>query len=248
MGFFKKTDYEKHANNLHKKLTKIIKTMDSRELKEVCQKVIGKYPKQGTRIFDSEYNLIQKFGYRINHDDYMLYFTHNRKQGKFSDLKLTKFLVMRDILDFNDPDFNYLKQFAKSEDELDYTIPRNHFPQKIKDAIRKIQRNRCAVYGCKNTDFFEFDHIKGREDNSLSNCQMLCMHHHRIKTNQDAIKTRIEKNLNDGKSINDVRLGPNRNYNPKKRHHTPSRRKPKSRQLSHKVNSSRKSKPRRPRR
>ena len=65
MGFFKKSYYEKHANNLNKKLTKIVKTMDSRELKDACQKVIGKYPKQGTRLFDSEYNLIQKFGYKV---------------------------------------------------------------------------------------------------------------------------------------------------------------------------------------
>ena len=199
MGFFKRTDYEKHANNLNKKLSKIIKTLDSRELKDACQKVIGKYPTQGTRLFDSEYNLIQKFGHRISHEDYMLYFSHNRKQGKFSDLKLAKYLVMKDILDEKDPNFEYLKQFAKSEDNLDYPIPRNNFSQKIKDAIKKFQKNRCAVYACKNSEFFEFDHIKGRDDNSLSNCQMLCMYHHRIKTNQDAIKNIIEKNLNDGK-------------------------------------------------
>jgi len=206
MGFFKKSYYEKHANNLNKKLTKIVKTMDSRELKDACQKVIGKYPKQGTRLFDSEYNLIQKFGYKISHDDYMLYFLHNRKQGKFSDLKLAKFLIMRDILDEQDPDFDYLKQFAKSEDNLDYGVPRNIFHVTVKDAIRKIQHNRCAIPHCTNTEYFEFDHIKGRDDNSLSNCQMLCKFHHQMKSNVDAIKIRIEKNLKDGGSVRDIHI------------------------------------------
>lgn len=208
MGFFTKTEYEKHANNLNKKNTKIVKTMTSWELKELCQKVIGKYPREGTRLFDSEYNLIQRFGHRISHDDYMLYFSHNRKQGKFSDLRLAKFLVTKEILDEKDPDYEYLKQFAKSEDELDYPIPRNNFSQKVKDAIRKIQRNRCKVQGCRNHDFFEFDHIKGREDNSLSNCQMLCLYHHQQKTNEDAIIARIQKNLNDGKSIDEINVKP----------------------------------------
>ena len=204
MGFFTKTDYEKHTNNLNKKSTKIVKTMTSHELKELCQKVIGKYPVMGTRIFDSEYNLIEKFGHMISHDNYMLYFSHNRKQGKFSDLKLAKFLVNKDILDEKDPDYDYLKQFAKSEDELDYPTPRNSFSQKIKYTIRKMQRNRCKIPDCRNRDFFEFDHIKGRDDNSLSNCQMLCLYHHQLKTNEDAIKLRIEKNLNDGKPLNEI--------------------------------------------
>ena len=208
MGFFKKTDYEKHSDRLHKKLTKIVKTLDSRELKDLSQKVIGKSPQEGTRIFDSEYNLIKRFGRYISHDDYLEYFSHNRKQGKFSDLKLAKFLVMRDILDDKDPDFDYLKQFAKSDDNLDYPIPRNHFSQKVKDAISKIQGNRCAVDGCRNNEFFEFDHIKGRNDNSLSNCQMLCRYHHQRKTNEDAIKIRIEQNLNNGQTIREVKLRP----------------------------------------
>ncbi|MDF2422497.1 MAG: HNH endonuclease, partial [Nitrosopumilus sp.] len=79
--------------------------------------------------------------------------------------------------------------------------------QKNKDAIREIQRGRCAYRGCKNTEFFEYDHIRGRDDNSLSNCQMLCMYHHRLKTNEDAIKKRIEKDLDDGKSLSEINIG-----------------------------------------
>jgi len=206
MGFFKKTDYEKHAEKLHKKLTRIIKTMDSRELKDLCQKVIGKYPRNGTRLFDSEYNLIQRFGHQISNFEYMLYFSHARTQGKISDLKIAKYLILRDLLDENDFDYEYLKQFAKSEDNLDYGIPRNIFPVTVKDAIRKIQHNRCAIPHCTNTEYFEFDHIKGRDDNSLSNCQMLCKFHHQMKSNVDAIKIRIEKNLKDGGSVRDIHI------------------------------------------
>ncbi|MEX0861592.1 HNH endonuclease signature motif containing protein [Nitrosopumilus sp.] len=232
MGFFKKTDYEKHAEKLHNKLSRIIKTMDSRELKDICQKVIGKYPREGTRLFDSEYNLIQKFGYKISHTDYMLYFSHYRIQGKFSDLKLAKYLIMRDILDKNDPDYEYLKQFAKSEDQLDYQIPRNNFPATVKEAIRKIQHNRCAIPHCTNTEYFEFDHIKGRDDNTLSNCQMLCKFHHQMKSNEDAIKKRIEENLKDGGTVRDIHI----KSRPSQRR-SPSRKT--SRRTPHKSNSRR---------
>jgi hypothetical protein len=150
----------------------------------------------------------------------LLYFSHNRKQGKFSDLKLAKYLVTRDILDENDPDYNYLKQFAKSEDKLDYSIPRNNFSQKVKDATRKRQGNKCAFFGCRSRDFFEFDHIKGRDDNSFSNCQMLCLFHHQLKTNEDAIKAKIEKNLNDGKSLDEINFKSRTSSYPRSRNNT----------------------------
>jgi hypothetical protein len=246
MGFFTKTEYEKHSNNLHKKLVKITEALESYELKEICQKLLGKYPKNGTRLFDSDYNLICKFGHRISNNDYLLFFTHYRLKGKCSDLKLAKFLILKDILDGDDPDFNYLKQFARSEDSLDYATPRINFPQKVKDAIRKIQKNSCAHYGCKNKGFFEFDHIRGRDDNSLSNCQMLCMYHHRIKTNEDAIKLRIEKNLNEGQKLEDIRVrNPTKNSN--RRTHTATRTHT-PRQSSHRRNSSRKTNSRKSRR
>ncbi len=246
MGFFTKTEYEKHYNKLNKKLIKITDALESYELKEICQKLLGKYPKNGTRLFDSDYNLIFKFGHRVSQNGYLLFFSHYQNQGKCSDLKLAKFLIMKDILDKSDPDFNYLKQFARSEDNLDYAIPRNHFPQKVKDAIRKIQKNRCAYHGCKNTGFFEFDHIRGRDDNSLSNCQMLCMYHHRIKTNEDAIKQRIEKNLNEGQKLEDLKVRqpnktPRKTTNPIRRNHT-------TRQSSNRRNSSRKTNTRKSRR
>jgi hypothetical protein len=223
MGFFKKTDYEKHAEKLHKKLTRIVATMNSREMKDLCQKVIGKYPRNGLKLFDSEYHLIQKFGYKISHDDYMLFFNHYRKQGKFSDLKLATYLLMQDILDEVDPDFNYLKQFAKSEDVLDYAKPRNHFSQKVKDAIQKIQQNRCAIPHCTNREYFEFDHIKERDDNSLSNCQMLCKFHHQMKSNEDAIKIRIERSLNEGISVKDIKVKPRNNTRRKTSSNSPNR-------------------------
>ena len=39
----------------------------------------------------------------------------------------------------------------------------------------------------------EFDHIRGRSNNSIENCQALCPTHHRLKTKRDAIKAKITK-------------------------------------------------------
>jgi predicted restriction endonuclease len=69
------------------------------------------------------------------------------------------------------------------------------FSEETKLAVLKIQRYRCAVFGCKfkNWRLLEFDHIRGRSDNSIMNCQALCPTHHRLKTKRDAIKYRIQQ-------------------------------------------------------
>ncbi|HXG74081.1 MAG TPA: HNH endonuclease signature motif containing protein [Candidatus Nitrosotenuis sp.] len=69
------------------------------------------------------------------------------------------------------------------------------FSEDTKKAVLRVQRYRCAVYGCKfrNWRLLEFDHIRGRSNNSIMNCQALCPTHHRLKTKRDAIKMRIEK-------------------------------------------------------
>lgn len=73
-------------------------------------------------------------------------------------------------------------------------IKRKYFTQEIKNRIRRIQRGKCAH--CKRWEHYrycEFDHIKGRNDNSITNCQMLCLKCHREKTRQDKIKSDISK-------------------------------------------------------
>lgn len=59
--------------------------------------------------------------------------------------------------------------------------PRRSFPKYVKQKVRKIQMNRCAHCHRYNPPY-EFDHIRSRMDNSLQNCQMLCVRCHTIKT------------------------------------------------------------------
>ena len=73
-------------------------------------------------------------------------------------------------------------------------IKRKYFTQAIKNQVRRVQRGKCAH--CKRWEHYrycEFDHIKGRNDNSITNCQMLCLKCHNEKTRQDKIKLTISK-------------------------------------------------------
>lgn len=45
----------------------------------------------------------------------------------------------------------------------------------------------------------EFDHIRGRSNNSIENCQALYPTHHRLKTKHDAVKIRIAKSIQNKK-------------------------------------------------
>jgi len=58
------------------------------------------------------------------------------------------------------------------------TPPRNDFPKVVREARLKFQNYRCNVNRCgfhrSSWRYLEFDHIKGRDDFSLSNCQALC--------------------------------------------------------------------------
>ena len=81
------------------------------------------------------------------------------------------------------------------------TPKRKYFSQELKNQVRRIQRGRCAH--CKRWEkyqYCEFDHIHGRNDNSITNCQMLCLKCHTYKTRQDKIKTEISKRSTIGKT------------------------------------------------
>jgi len=59
---------------------------------------------------------------------------------------------------------------------------RRSFSKSIKAKVLKIQNNRCKACG-KKLDDRDFDHIDGdSSNNSLENCQALCLDCHRKKT------------------------------------------------------------------
>ncbi len=79
-------------------------------------------------------------------------------------------------------------------------IKRQYFTREVKEAVLRFQKYRCAVNRCgfhrASWRFLQFDHIRNRDDNSMSNCQALCPFHHSEKTKRDARKKHIEQGLN----------------------------------------------------
>lgn len=63
-------------------------------------------------------------------------------------------------------------------------IPRKGFTNNTKEMIKEQQNGRCAICS-KIPTHWEFDHINGRGDNSLRNCQGLCRDCHQDKTLKD---------------------------------------------------------------
>lgn len=74
---------------------------------------------------------------------------------------------------------------------------RRGFSEETKKTILRIQHYRCAIFGCRfrNSKLLEFDHINGRSNNSLRNCQALCPTHHRLKTIRERRIIQAEKKL-----------------------------------------------------
>jgi len=58
---------------------------------------------------------------------------------------------------------------------------RKNFSKKTKEKILEIQNYRCRICG-KKSEFWDFDHIGDRSNNSSSNCQALCLDCHAKKT------------------------------------------------------------------
>ena len=74
---------------------------------------------------------------------------------------------------------------------------RRGFSEETKKTILRIQNYRCAIFGCRfrNSKLLEFDHINGRNNNTLRNCQALCPTHHRLKTMRERKIIQAEKRL-----------------------------------------------------
>ena len=75
-------------------------------------------------------------------------------------------------------------------------VDRNNFSAKTISEIRKFQHNRCAYPGCGFKGYrLQRDHIRGRDDNTFENCQLLCPTHHDLKSRIDKKKSIIGKRL-----------------------------------------------------
>jgi len=75
-----------------------------------------------------------------------------------------------------------LKKKSKSDSYKD--VERMHFTPNTKERVKELQHGRCADCG-KFPTHWEFDHIDTRGDNSIENCQGLCLDCHQSKTRKD---------------------------------------------------------------
>jgi hypothetical protein len=73
----------------------------------------------------------------------------------------------------------------EDEDEKSYkNVKRRAFSAETKRIVKKKQKGKCAECGDYPTHW-EFDHIDGRGDNSIENCDGLCRDCHQSKTLED---------------------------------------------------------------
>jgi len=73
---------------------------------------------------------------------------------------------------------------SNSEPELYKDVERKDFTFATKERVKALQKGRCAE--CERyPTHWEFDHINGRGDNSIENCQGLCRDCHQDKTLKD---------------------------------------------------------------
>ena len=88
-----------------------------------------------------------------------------------------------------------VKKTVKKAVGLQKDKKRMSFTRKTVAEIRKFQHGYCAYPGCSNKKLLEADHIRGRDDNSFENCQLLCPYHHRLKSRIETKKVKIGRKL-----------------------------------------------------
>jgi multisubunit Na+/H+ antiporter MnhG subunit len=70
---------------------------------------------------------------------------------------------------------------------------RKSFSAETKEKVLRRQNYRCKICGT-SPQHFDFDHIGSRADNSMKNCQALCLDCHRTKTINENRNNRNNRN------------------------------------------------------
>jgi hypothetical protein len=96
--------------------------------------------------------------------------------------------VIQDILDGDDA---FLIGVLKHGVDVQKVIRwGRHVPAEVRDALLIRDGFRCAHPGCSQTTRLQRDHLQPYAKNgptSLANLQLLCPHHHRLKTTHDRL-------------------------------------------------------------
>jgi len=72
----------------------------------------------------------------------------------------------------------------KSDPEFYKDVKRKDFTLETKERVKELQEGKCAICEKNPTDW-EFYHIHGMDDNSIENCQGLCIECHKKITLDD---------------------------------------------------------------
>jgi len=75
--------------------------------------------------------------------------------------------------------------------------PRKDFTPEIKELILIFQNHQCATYRCFKTNYLQFDHIRDHSNNTLENCQALCLECHERKTITDRERKKLAKEISE---------------------------------------------------
>jgi 5-methylcytosine-specific restriction endonuclease McrA len=76
------------------------------------------------------------------------------------------------------------KSKSKSSSDSYKDVERKRFTPNTKERVKELQHGKCAECG-KFPTHWEFDHIDTRGENSIENCQGLCLDCHQSKTRED---------------------------------------------------------------
>ncbi len=109
MGWFGKSDYEKHEEKLSDKLNEILEQeLEISELRKLCNDLIGSYPKNGQVLRDEDGEEILEFVEPISRGDYADFYSHYEELEEVNDLMLAKYLIKHEFLEEDDEDYGFI--------------------------------------------------------------------------------------------------------------------------------------------
>ena len=151
MGFFGKSKYEKHEENLSETLTDILENeLEVLELKSICIDLVGSIPKDGMELVDKDDEVIIEFEEPISRQDYCDFYLHYDELGEVNDKMLARYLIKHGFLDKDDEDYLFVTGHTEEDDEDDeddeYDEDKKNQDSKLSDhmmdsIILKLEKN-----------------------------------------------------------------------------------------------------------
>ena len=118
MGWFGKSNYEKHEEELSDTLNTILEEeLEISELRDLCRNLIGSFPKNGLVLRDKNDNEVYEFEDPISRKHYAEFYSHYEDLEEVNDIMLAKYLIKHKLLDEDDEDFEYLMTHDGDDDD-----------------------------------------------------------------------------------------------------------------------------------